>query len=238
VAVNFQVIAYEDTPLGLLCLRRRMTLKEPIQWVTEITLNHEFLMSSLHTDSERALADIPLTQHGGEKLDVMIGGLGLGYTAHSALAFEHVASVEVVEVLPQVIQWMRDELTPLGSELNASPRLVVAEGDIFDRLLSRPSGRLFDAILIDVDHSPEDQLGSGDHSLYCARGLEAASRHLRHRGVFALWSYDQHTPLFDAMQQVFEDPSAHPIIYFNQHVDESFTDWLYVGRRKEHDGLA
>jgi spermidine synthase len=238
VAANFQVIAYDDTPLGLLCLRRRRTLKEPTQWVTEITLNHEFLMSSLHTDSERELANIPLNQHGGENLDVLIGGLGLGYTAHSALAFEQVTSVEVVEVLPQVIQWMRDGLTPLGNELNASPRLVVAEGDIFDRLLSPPSDRLFDAILIDVDHSPEDQLGSGGNSLYCPQGLEAASKHLRDGGIFALWSYDQHTPLFDAMRRVFEEPSAHPITYFNSHVDENFTDWLYVGRRRGHNASA
>ena len=49
--LNFEVLAYEDTSLGILCLRRRLTLKEPQQWVTEITLNHEFLMSSLHTDS-------------------------------------------------------------------------------------------------------------------------------------------------------------------------------------------
>jgi spermidine synthase len=231
MAVNFEVIAYEDTPLGLLCLRRRMTLKEPIQWITEITLNHEFLMSSLHTDSERALASIPINQHRGERLGVLIGGLGLGFTAHAALAFDQVAKVEVVELLPQVIQWMQDGLTPLSNELNADRRLSIAEGDIFNRLLSPPTGHLFEVVLIDVDHSPEDQLGSGDHSLYCVAGLEKAAKHLSSGGIFALWSYDQHTPLLDAMQEVFADSSAHPITYFNQHVDESFTDWLYVGRR-------
>lgn len=52
--IHLKILAYEETPLGILCLRERLTLSEPHTLVTEVTLNHEFLMSSLHTDSERA----------------------------------------------------------------------------------------------------------------------------------------------------------------------------------------
>lgn len=230
MAADLEILAYEDTPLGPICLRRRKTLSEPRQWVTEITLNHQFLMSSLHTDSELALARIPLEQLAGDRLQVLIGGLGLGHTAQAALAFDRVASVEVVELLPQVIQWMNDGLTPLAPQLNADRRLVVSQGNIFSRLASPPEGACFDAILIDVDHSPEDQLGDGGHSLYSAEGLAKAARHLNDTGMLALWSYDQHSPLLEAMQQVFKKSSPHPITYFNQHVGEEFTDWLYVGQ--------
>ncbi len=51
---NLEFLAYEDTPLGPLCLRRRELLSDPGTVVTEVTLNHQFLMSSLHNDSERA----------------------------------------------------------------------------------------------------------------------------------------------------------------------------------------
>ena len=58
--LNLEILAYEATPLGHLCLRRRELLSQPGTVVTEVTLNHEFLMSSLFTDSERALAQTAL----------------------------------------------------------------------------------------------------------------------------------------------------------------------------------
>jgi spermidine synthase len=231
MTINLEILAYEDTPLGPLCLRRRETLSEPRQWVTEVTLNHEFLMSSLHTDSERALATIPLQQTSAAQLRVLVGGLGLGYTARAALACDRVCHVEVVEYLPQVIGWMRDGLTPLAEELNANEHLRVSEGDIFERLLGSPAEQRFDAILIDIDHSPEDQLAKKHDQFYQVEGLQLAAEHLTPQGLFALWSYDEHTPLLDAMRQVFATAEAHPVTYYNQHVHESFTDWLYVGGR-------
>lgn len=231
MTINLEILAYEDTPLGPLCLRRRETLSEPRQWVTEVTLNHEFLMSSLHTDSERALATIPLQQTSAAQLRVLVGGLGLGYTARAALACDRVCHVEVVEYLPQVIGWMRDGLTPLAEELNANEHLRVSEGDIFERLLGSAAEQRFDAILIDIDHSPEDQLAKKHDQFYQVEGLQLAAEHLTPQGLFALWSYDEHTPLLDAMRQVFAAAEAHPVTYYNQHVHESFTDWLYVGRR-------
>jgi len=228
---SIEILGYEATSLGPLCLRRRWTLAEPPRRVTEITLNHEFLMSSLHTDSERALATIPLGKLEGDALYVLIGGLGLGYTARSALADRRVANVEVVEFLPAVIRWLHDDLTPLAGELNAEPRLSLHEGDIYCLLLEPPTGSLYDAILIDVDHSPDDPLSEANRSFYTVDGLSRASRHLRADGILGLWSYDSHTPLLEAMRQVFDDVQVHPITYFNEHVREEFTDWLYVGRR-------
>jgi len=226
---NLQILAYESTPLGTLCLRKRRTLDEPAEWVTEITLNHEFLMSSLHTDSEQALARIPLAQLSGDRLNVLVGGLGLGYTAHAALTSERVARVEVVELLPQVIQWTREGLTPLSDVLNAEPLLAVCQGDIYERLTRPPSGPASDAILIDVDHSPEDQLGADNHAFYTVGGLTAAAAHLKPNGILALWSYAEDTPLLDAMRQVFKQVEVHPITYYNRHIHEHFTDWLYAG---------
>ncbi|MBI2787371.1 MAG: hypothetical protein HYX59_01700 [Elusimicrobia bacterium] len=80
---NFEILAYDDTPLGPLCLRRRELLAEPGTIVTEVSLNHEFLMSSYNTASERALTNFSLEMHGGAGLDMLVGGLGLGYTARA-----------------------------------------------------------------------------------------------------------------------------------------------------------
>ncbi|MEO1974088.1 MAG: hypothetical protein ABGX07_21170, partial [Pirellulaceae bacterium] len=70
--LNLEILAYEESPLGLLCLRRRELLSQPGTVVTEVTLNHEFLMSSLYTDSEQALARTAIQQHSGEGLRVLV----------------------------------------------------------------------------------------------------------------------------------------------------------------------
>ena len=153
---NIEILAYEDTPLGLLCLRRRELLGDPGTFVTEITLNHEFLMSSLNTASERALASLAheewragrASAGGGDEsaaARVLIGGLGLGYTAQAALALPKVGQVDVIELLPPVITWLEEGLVPLSDELNADARLRLIEGDAYEQLVSlaQPGGDPF-----------------------------------------------------------------------------------------------
>jgi len=230
MAAGLQILAYEDTPLGPLCLRRRLTLAEPQIWVTEVTLNHAFLMSSLHTDSERALATFPLQWLARRGLRILVGGLGLGSTAAAALENERVGEVEVVEFLPQVIGWLREGLTPLAATLGCDSRLRLTVGDVYQRLLADPDGERFDAILIDVDHSPTDTLTGVGNEFYTTSGLRRAAVHLVADGVLGLWSYEADCLLLQSMREVFAEVLVHPIRYHNRHVDESFVDWLYVGR--------
>jgi spermidine synthase len=226
---NLEILAYEPSPLGLLCLRRRELLSQPGTIVTEVTLNHEFLMSSLYTDSERALARMALQMHCRDDLRVLIGGLGLGYTAREALRSDHVARVEVVELLPQVIDWLARGLVPLSSELCDEQRLVVTQGDIYRRLAGPPDD-LLDVILIDVDHSPEERLGDHSVSFYSTQGLLAARRHLVADGVLAVWSYAESSPFADALREVFEQVRVEPVTHDNRLIDEQQTDWLFFAR--------
>jgi len=226
---NLQILAYETTPLGDLCLRRRELLSRPGIVITEITLDHEFLMSSYNTASERALAHSAIEMHGGSNLDVLVGGLGLGYTAHAALACEQVSSVEVVEFLPPVINWVENGLVPLSSELKADPRFVVRQGDVYAGLAESP-GRRFDVIIIDVDHSPEEQLGATSESFYTESGLARAKQHLAPGGILAVWSYAESSPFVDALRATFTQVETIPVSYWNDLVDEEHTDWLFVAR--------
>ncbi len=226
---NLKILAYEPSPLGTLCLRQRELLSKPGTFVTEVTLNHEFLMSSLYTDSERVLAEKAIELHGGEQLKVIVGGLGLGYTARAALGSDRVASVEVVEFLPQVIAWLRDGLVPLSEELNNESRLTITQGDAYQRLEEQPSS-LADIIMIDIDHSPDDRLGEDSVSFYTADGLTAASRHLAPGGVLAVWSYAESSPFADALREVFQTVTVEPVTHDNQLIDERQTDWLFFAQ--------
>ena len=223
---NFEILAYNDTPLGVLQLRRRELLAEPGTIVTEVSLNHEFLMSSYNTASERALASSALAAHPGAGLDVLVGGLGLGYTAFEALACARAARVEVVEFLPQVIGWLDRGLIPLARELKADKRLEVVLGDVYARL-SGPPARTHDLILIDVDHSPEDRLAAANGGFYTPAGLQRAKLHLKPGGTLGVWSYDESARFAADLRSVFREVRLEPVAFKNRFVGETQTDWLF-----------
>lgn len=228
-APAFEILAYEATRLGPLCLRRRELLREPGTFVFEVTLNHEFLMSSLNTDSERALASKALALRPGKDLAVLVGGLGLGYTAKEALACERVSRVEVVEFLPQVIGWLEKGLFPLAADLKADPRFSVTRADVYKRLSMDPES-LFDLVLIDVDHSPEDRLSGANAPFYTAEGAARARRHLKPGGILAVWSYDEDPRYAAVLRAAFAEVRVEPVEFFNKSVRETQTDWLLLAR--------
>jgi len=227
--INFEILAYDDTPLGPLCLRRRELLAEPGTIVTEVSLNHEFLMSSYNTASERARASVALELTPGEELNALVGGLGLGYTAREALASPRVASVEVVEFLPQVIGWLEKGLIPLADELKTDKRLLVVRDDVYRRL-SEPPERAHDLVLIDVDHSPDDRLTAANGFFYSREGLERAKRHLKPGGVLGVWSYAESSPFAAALRETFREVRVEPVEFKNRFVGELQTDWLFFAR--------
>lgn len=226
---NLTILAYEDTPLGPLCLRRRELLSAPGTVVTEVTLAHEFLMSSHITVSERALADRGVAMHDGAELDVLVGGLGLGYTAEAVLAHDRVARLEVVEFLPEVIGWLDDGLFPLASELKRDTRFEAVEGDVYERLTGPPD-RAYDLILVDVDHAPDDRLSDADAGFYTAAGLDRARAHLAPSGVLGVWSYAESSPFSEALRAVFDVVEVERVTYHNDLIDEEITDWLFFAR--------
>lgn len=233
-APQFQVLDWQETPLGPLCLRRRELLARPGVFVTEVTLDHEMLMSSLHTASEEALATKALALHDGAGLRVLVGGLGLGYTARAALASERVAKVRVVEYLPAVIGWLEAGLIPLAPALREEPRLEVAQGDVYGLLLGPPEPVGWDLILIDVDHSPDEPLGSTSRAFYEAPGLARVARHLAPRGVLAVWSAGDDDPEFAAaLRATFPEVAVERVRWTNELQDEGreVEDVLFLARR-------
>ena len=225
----FEILAYEPTELGMLCLRRRELLCEPGTIITEVTLDHEFLMSSYLTASEKALSEIALQMHSGSRLRVLVGGLGLGYTAWTALESDRVSKCEVVEFLPQVINWLEQGLVPLSDELNADNRLKVTPGDVYQQLAGPPEQK-HDLILIDVDHSPDENLDEANGRFYTADGLQRAKLHLEEDGLLGVWSYAESSRFVDALHEVFREVRIEPVTVFKNPVNEQQTDWLFFAR--------
>ena len=232
----FEELDYRPTPIGELSLRRRRDLKLDRD-VLEIKLGEEFLMSSLFTASEVALGELGMAALDGDGLDVVVGGLGLGYTARAVLGHAQVGSLLVVELLQPVIDWHREGLLPLGPELTADPRCRFLAGDFFALAHTaagfdptRP-GHRFDAILVDIDHSPEALLDARSTGFYQAAGLRALARHLRPGGVFGLWSNEPPDPAFtQRLAGAFTEAWAEPVSFHNPYQNRRVTQTVYLAR--------
>lgn len=236
--MKIEELAFHKTSLGDLVLRRRL---EPLLQNTEIfevKLGDEFLMSSLFTEGEKQLAGLGLAELVGS-LDVVVGGLGLGYTAVAALENKNVRSLLMIDKFQEVINWHRNKLVPMGAILSADKRCEMRAGDFFE--LARTNfninnqTRKFDAVLLDIDHSPEHFLDEKNESFYDAEGLNALRRQLKNGGVFALWSNDPADAKFtEHLQSVFGTASAHNIEFANPYTNSTAVNSVYVAHNKKN----
>ena len=231
----FEELDYCPTSIGALSLRRRRDLRLGVD-VWEIMLGQDFLMTSHFTASEVALARLGVAACAGEVLDIVVGGLGLGYTAEAVLAEKSVGSLLVVEYLAPVIEWHETGILPLGKTLAEDKRCRLVEGDFFAMAAGggfdneRP-GRRFDAILADIDHAPDHLLDPRSDSFYQVEGLRALKRHLKPGGVFGLWSDKMTDDRFlGRLGAAFAEAWAEPVTFDNPLTGRPFTQTVYLGR--------
>ncbi|WP_017595970.1 spermidine synthase family protein [Nocardiopsis potens] len=203
---RFRILDLRSTRMGDISLRRRL---DPVlgREVHEVKLGEEFLMSSAFTEAEEEMARLALAEPGipARGVRVAVGGLGLGFTARTALEDPRVGALTVVEALAEVIGWHREGLIPAGAELAADPRCTLLHGDFFalargEEEFGAGRGGPFHAVLLDIDHSPRHLLDPGHGGFYTPEGLHAfTARMLGGGGVFALWSNDPPEEEFTAV---------------------------------------
>ncbi len=234
----FKEIDYRDTPIGPISLRRRRLMQLDID-VFEIILGDEHLMSSLFTASEIALSKLGLADLKGENLDIVVGGLGLGYTAGAVLEDDRVGSLIVVEMLEAVVDWHAAGYLPLDPPLSDDPRCRIITDDFFARAQSSDGfdpnmpGRKFDAILIDIDHTPDWLLDARSGSFYSEDGLRRLSAHLKEGGVMGLWSDAREDAAFtQRLGNVFSKARAEPVTFNNPLQNKPFVQTVYLAQNK------
>ncbi len=232
--LRFDELAHEQTPMGELSLRRR---HEPVVGVDvyEVKLGDEYLMSSLFTVAEEELARLGLAAVASEgPLSVVVGGLGLGYTAVTALDDPRVGSLAVVDALPEVIGWHDRRLLPVSDRLMDDPRTTLVHADFFAVMRGEPGAHDaiahdLDAILLDVDHTPTFTLNASHADLYTVEGMRRLARHLVPEGVFALWSDDPPAESFLAvLREVFATVEGHTVEFANPLTEGVSRNGVYV----------
>ena len=233
MSARFEELAWAQTAIGAISLRRRWEPSLRVD-VFEVKLGDEFLMSSLFTVAEIELARLGLAQLPGIDLQVVVGGLGLGYTARAVLDDPRVGSLLVVETLAEVIDWHRQGLLPV-STLATDPRTRLVHADFF-ALTAADTGfdpetpdRRFHAILVDIDHTPRHVLHPSHAGFYTAAGLRRLTRQLHSGGVFALWSDDPPDAEFhQVLTEVFASTRAQVVAFANPLTGGESTNTVYV----------
>lgn len=221
MSARFEELGWQQTPMGEISLRRRFDPSLRVD-VYEVKLGDEHLMSSLFTVAEKELARLGLARTPGRALDVIVGGLGLGYTAQEALQCSRVRGLTVIEYSEAVLDWHARDLLPDTAGLAADGRVGLVHGDFFaaatDAVGFDPDspGRTYDAILLDIDHSPRHLLHDPHAGFYTHDGLQSAAAKLTEGGTFAMWSDDPPDDDFTALlEAVFTDVEARTVWFDN-----------------------
>ncbi|WP_404387340.1 spermidine synthase [Humibacillus xanthopallidus] len=230
---RLEEIDWQHTPLGPISLRRRLEPSLQVD-VYEVKLGDEFLMSSLFPVAEIELARLGLAAVSADRLDVLVGGLGLGYTAATALEDDRVASVSVIEALAPVISWHDRQLLPDTANLTTDPRTDLVQGDFFALARGHAGSgpglpARFHAVLLDIDHTPHHVLHPSHAAFYSADGLRQLASRLHPGGAFALWSDDPPDEGFTALLgEVFASAAAHLVTFANPLTGGTSSNSVYV----------
>ncbi|MCZ2805274.1 hypothetical protein O2W18_09180 [Modestobacter sp. VKM Ac-2983] len=212
-------------PHGEVVLRRRAA--EDGSTHLELIVDGVFAMDDVDTSTERALATEALARCAGDRLRVLVGGLGLGWTAATALADPRVAAVDVAELQGALVGWAGRGLLPALSGVDRRLRLYVT--DVADHLAGSP-GR-YDAVLLDVDNGPAFLVHRTNAPLYEEAGLATAIAALRPGGVLAVWSSDPAPELAGRLSALPDAADAAHLVLPVQRDGRRFDYAITVARR-------
>jgi spermidine synthase len=225
--VEYVVRARSESERGELVLReRRPEDGGPV--VLELRANGVFVMDTAEHATEKALADAALDAV-TEPRRVLVGGLGLGFTLDRVLGDRRVEHVDVVEIEPALVDWMRDGTIPHGQRLLADRRLRVVVADIAEAV-AEAGTTTYDVVLLDVDNGPGHLVHAPNAALYDSPFLRALRDRLTDGGALVVWSADRSPDLLDALRDVFDEAAekAHDVRL--QDRDEQY--WLYAAHRR------
>lgn len=235
----FEELDYQQTPLGDISLRRRAEPRLAGQILYEVKLDDDFLMSSLFTEAEIQLAKLGLAALEGSDFDIIVGGLGLGYTAAAVLENPKVRSLRVIDIMQPVISWHQLGLVPLGKQLGSDSRCTLAHADFF--ALASAANSSFNpavptqkvhAVLLDIDHSPSHWLNPGNQVFYTLQGLQNLTEKLHPGGIFGLWSNDPPDIKFmHLLDGVFESSESHIVTFPNPYTHNNSSNTVYIAQK-------
>jgi spermidine synthase len=230
-AEEYVEVARARSERGEVVLRQRHDPDAPHGAPTtlELRVNGVFVMDTLETTSETALARAALEQVDAAS-SVLVGGLGLGFTAHEVLSDHRVEHLVVAEIEDTLVQWFRDGTVPHGPSFLADGRVSVCVADV-QQVVTESAEEAFDLVLLDVDNGPDFLVFDGNATIYETTFLHQVRRALRVNGVLAIWSSTESPKLITSMADVFGESASRSCPVTLQGHDDVF--WLHTAKKQE-----
>jgi spermidine synthase len=200
------------------------TLRQRADGALELRVNGVFVMDDRETSSERLLARAVV---GLGAREVLVGGLGLGYTLRELLAVPAVERVVVAELHPEIVGWMADGTIP-GADLLADARSEVVVADVRATVAAQAPGSL-DAIVLDVDNGPDFLVHDANAAVYESSFVQVCAERLRPDGHLCIWSMAASADVTAALGTMFEEVGETAVPVDLQGRDEHY--WLLTGSR-------
>ena len=216
-------VARAESERGEVVLRRRA--EEHAADALELRVNGVFVMDTRETTSEMELAASALGLVPDPR-DVVIGGLGLGFTLQRVLADPRVEQVKVVEIEDALVGWMRDGTVPHGPMLLADKRVHIVNADIAMAVAEATS--TYDLVLLDVDNGPGHLVHDTNAGIYEHDFISSTKRIVNPDGALVVWSADPAPQLASAMEEVFGNCTEHRYDVVLQERAEQYL--LYLSR--------
>jgi spermidine synthase len=176
------------------------------------------------SEIELAAAALDLVE---DPRDVVVAGLGLGFTTQRVLADHRVERVMVVEVEEALIGWMRNGTVPHGPAVLADKRVHLVNASIETAIAEATS--TYDLVLLDVDNGPGYLVHESNAGLYERDFLTAVARILNPGGVLVVWAANPAPALHEVMERVFGNCTEHRYDVLLQDRSEEYL--LYLSRR-------
>lgn len=224
--MEYVEVARCDSERGELVLRERRP-DGGGSTVLELRANGTFVMDTAEHASERALADAALDAVADPRR-VLVGGLGLGFTLDRVLGDSRVEHVDVVEIEPALVDWMRDGTIPHGRRLLADSRARVVVADIA-RAVTEAGDATYDVVLLDVDNGPDQLVHDANRAIYDEPFLRTVHARLDAGGALVVWSAARAPGLLETLRSVFGDVEERDHAVRLQERDDHY--WLYAARR-------
>ncbi len=228
--IEYADVEKADSPLGEVSLRKYHA--DTGESGYEIRLNGNFLMATHGKHSETVMAQLArdMLPPGKEQLDILVGGLGAGYTLQAALALKGAMRVVVTEISDKVVAWNREYFAENNGRAVDDPKTTVCVENLSDHAKRNPDS--YDMILMDVDNGPGWMAAVENEALYDIDGLWTLANCLKEGGVIAVWSPSANALFWDKLQIVFDACKTVDTTPIGREFQEP-GDIIYLGVRRK-----
>lgn len=198
----------------------------------EIISGGVFLMSTRGGEGERVMVRLALSYLQYRRVvDVLIGGLGVGYSIMEALEDKRVANIDVVELEEAVIRWNEQYFGNYNENVVNDEKVRIICDDLLE-YIGRLNEEKYELVVLDVDNGPDWLVREENRGIYQLSGISMLERVISPGGLLVVWSATQNSKFLNNLSSLFYDSFIKPLNFYDDR-GRKYCNYLYIGRKNK-----